>query len=196
MNKEQVYAYQWHSDDSDNSTVIHMFGINSENKNIYVKITGFTPYIYLEIPKNIDWKSKYNLSNLYKKIDEVCGKFGSKHKPIKKTLKYKRKLYYANKIKVGDELVDEKFPFIQLVFNTKKSIFFFQKELKEKNKGFDICVMGDRAVSFRKTIFPKIHESNANPVLQLTCFQQISPTGWVSVKGVRTGMKIKRVIVT
>ena len=178
--QEEIYAYQWHSDDTENSTIIHMFGINSENKNVYVKIRGFTPYIYLEIPKNVNWKYKYNIAALYQKIDEVCSKYGSRNKPINKVLKYKKKLYYANKVKVGDELVDEKFPFIQLVFNTKKSISFVRKEL---DKGFIINVINDKQLPFRTTIGTKVHESNATPVLQLTCFQNISPTGWLKIKG-------------
>lgn len=181
MQESEVYAYQWHSDDSENKTVIHMFGIDSDNKNVYVRIEGFTPYIYLEIPEDIDWKLDYNVKNLYDKIDEVCSKYGSRNKPISRQLKYKKKLYYANKIQEGKNLIDKKFPFVCLVFNTKKSISFVRKEL---DKGFHMSIIRDSKKILQR-VNVKVHESNATPVLQLTCFQKISPTGWLRVKGHR-----------
>jgi DNA polymerase elongation subunit (family B) len=181
MQESEVYAYQWHSDDSENKTVIHMFGIDSDNKNVYVRIEGFTPYIYLEIPEDIDWKLDYNVKNLYDKIDEVCSKYGSRNKPISRQLKYKKKLYYANKIQEGKNLIDKKFPFVCLVFNTKKSISFVRKEL---DKGFHMSIIRDSKKILQR-VNVKVHESNATPVLQLTCFQKLSPTGWLRVKGHR-----------
>lgn len=182
MQEKEVYAYQWHSeeDETDNSTVIHMFGLDSENKNIYVKIEGFTPYIYLEIPDNIDWKVEYNNKNLYEKIKEVCSKYGSINRPISQSIKYKKKLYYTHKkLDANGQLVDKTFPYVCLVYKTRKSIMYTKKIL---NEGFSIPIIRNNVKSIEK-INTKVHEVDATPVLQLTCFNNISPTGWLTIKG-------------
>ena len=173
-----VYSYQWHSDDSEDVTTIHMFGLDENNQTVYVKIYGFTPYIYLEIPDSIDWSIEYNKKSLFDKIDEACSKWGVRNKPIMKSLKYKKKLYYANKIQdVNGGLIDKKFPFVALIFKTNKAIFMVRKEL---DKGLVVRT----ADGVYHNIITRVHESNANPVLQLTCNQKISPTEWIKVKGV------------
>ena len=179
-NKEEnlVYTYQWHYDDkTEERSTIHMFGLDCENKSVYVKINGFTPYVYMEIPEDIDWYNEYNNKNLFSKIDEICGKFGFKNRPVSKSIQYKKKLYYANKKIKNGELVDKKYPFVCLVFKVKKHIMFSKKEL---DKGFYINI---RKTNVEKTfIKTKIHESNSNPVLQLTCYQDIKPSGWVTIQ--------------
>ena len=167
---DTVFVYQWHCEESDNITKIHVFGIDEENKNVYILINDFTPYIYLEIPESIKLND-FTEINLKNKIKEICGhnKFDI---PVQIDLVYKKKLYYANKRKnEKEEYIDKLYPFLFIRFLSCNAINKFSYKIKNP-----IYFNGT------KTQF-KIHESNATPVLQLTSHLGISPTGWINIKG-------------
>jgi DNA polymerase elongation subunit (family B) len=170
MTNNILYTYQWHTIEVDGITQIKVFGLNENNETVYLCINDFTPYAYLELPHDKQW-NQINCQKLCNKIDEICGP----DKPLKKTLVYKKKLYYANK--VADEegkLKDKLFPFLCMTFATQSSI---KKVSYKLSKSMYIINIGNVSV--------KLHESNASPVLQLTSHRNISPTGWAVFKGAK-----------
>ncbi len=158
METSNVFTYQWNCTDNN----INVFGITADGQSVYIKVTDFTPYVYLELPENIDWNAHVNTFS-----ERLVS--GLRDKPVKKSLVYKRKLYYAHKNDKGE---NKMFPFLFMSFKNKASInqLRFMKPVTIPG----IC----------KDLVCKIHEQDATPVLQMTCIQDISPVGWVSVKGV------------
>ena len=78
----KIFPYSWHIDDQQQErTVIRIYGLNEKNQSISVTIKDFTPYIYLELPEDIEW-NETRANMLGKKIDDICGKF----RPLKKCL--------------------------------------------------------------------------------------------------------------
>ena len=49
----------WHENDENNKYIIRMFGKTENGKSVSVKVTGFIPYFYVEIP-NFTKDNAYN----------------------------------------------------------------------------------------------------------------------------------------
>ena len=57
MKSLKFQAYTWHHYDEDAECQIVIFGNAEDNTPISIKIADFKPWIYLELPSNIDWES-------------------------------------------------------------------------------------------------------------------------------------------
>jgi len=164
----KIFPYSWHIDDQQQErTVIRIYGLNEKNQSICVTINDFTPYIYLELPENIEWNN-IRANMLGKKIDDLCGKF----RPLKKCLSFKKKLYYANVNGKDGSYVYKKFPFLMLSFSSPLDIKKVIYRLKRP-----IIVSGIGEVNV------KVHEQDSNAILQLVCVKDISTAGWFYFKG-------------
>ena len=104
---------------------------------------------------------------LSNKIDDLCGQC----KPIKKSLMFKKRLYYANINSKNNYIL---FPFLFLSFPSKSDIRKLSYKIKKK-----ILVSGLGYIQL------KIHEIDASPILQLTCLRDIPTAGWFGFKGTR-----------
>ena len=52
------FPYSWYLDENETElTVIRVYGLDENNDSICVRITNFTPYIYLELPETINLNS-------------------------------------------------------------------------------------------------------------------------------------------
>lgn len=167
MEKGSFFAYKWHIDDNeDEITTIRVYGINESGENVCLKIDDFTPYVYLELPEHINWTDAKALL-LSNKIDELS----RERAPIKRVLMKKRKLYGSHRDSKGKHKL---FPFLFCAFSTKEDI----KQLSYKiRKPMIIAGIGK--------VYIKMHENNANPILQLTCCKDIPVSGWIDFKGKR-----------
>lgn len=170
MEQKDFFVYSWFVDTKQPEiTLIRMYGIDEDGKNVCVSVKDFTPYIYIELPKEVDWNDK-NVSVVKDKIND----FLKDLKPVFYNLVYKKKLFFAHlKANKENKLEIEQFPFLLCAFNNEQSIrklnFFFSKPL---------FVMGMK-MNF------KIHENNASPILQLTSLRKISTANWITFKGKR-----------
>ena len=55
MENDIILPYTWDiEDDTEECTIIRIYGIDNNNESICIKISDFTPYVYLELPGNID----------------------------------------------------------------------------------------------------------------------------------------------
>ena len=108
MQSNRFFPYHWYIDDTEKLvTCIRVYGLDSNNKNVCLRIDDFNPFAYLELPCDIDWTGgKEQL--LGNKIDKECGV----SRPLTKTVEFKKRLYGAyldknvKKIEV-DELEDD-----------------------------------------------------------------------------------------
>ena len=59
MTIDKMFSYSWTIDPKETEiTAIRVYGINENNENICLRINNFTPFIYLELPENIQWNTK------------------------------------------------------------------------------------------------------------------------------------------
>lgn len=165
MEPFKFFPYSWYVDEKEEEiTSIRVYGLLEDNQNVCVRIDNFTPYVYIELPTYITWnESKAQL--VCNKIDELLGH----NKPLKKTFCMKRKLYYAN---LNNKKKPKLFPYLCCVFSNKKDIKILSYKL---NKTLPIVGLGN--LKF------KMHEQDANVVLQLCCTLDISTTGWIQAFG-------------
>jgi DNA polymerase elongation subunit (family B) len=172
METNSIFSYFWHTDDkNDSNTSIRLYGLSEDNKNMCLRISDFTPYIYIELPTHIDWNSGNKAQLLGDKIDQLIG--DEQHFPIVKKVYYKYRLYYANLNKDGSR---KKFPYLFCNFTSTSSIKLLSYRLKKPILVKDIGM-----------ITLKIQEQDADPILQLTCFKNLPTAGWINFTGKKMG---------
>ena len=167
MDQYLFFPYSWHIDEEEEEiTSIRIYGLDERNENVCVRVDNFTPYVYIELPDYIRWDSgKAQLVG--NKLDELLGR----QKPLKKVLMMKKRLYGA----YIDENNNRKlFPYLFCSFSTRKDVKCLGYKIRNT-----LHVVGVGAIKL------KIHESDADEILQLTCCRQISTAGWVEFHGKR-----------
>lgn len=162
MEQVKFFSYDWVANDDDDGLVIDIYAIDENNKNLCIHIKDFTPYLYIELPNIIQWDD-IKAKVFEDKLRKILGRNSTLQKC---ELKFKRKLYYANFTKDKKPIL---FPFLLCSFKTYKEVKFLTYTLKNS-----LFVSGLGKVNI------KIHEDNANPILQLVCCKDIPTTGWIS----------------
>lgn len=179
MDSFTAFVYSWHIDDEG---TIHGFALDPDNKTVHLEITNFTPYVYMELPSNIEWTDLCRKAILTK-ISELP----ANAQPVKQGFMNMKKLYDANVVRnpnyveyedskedsKEEKYIYKKYPYLLLAFTTKISMFEF---IKKMSYGTYIPSLG-RQVRF------KFHEQTASQILQFTCNRKIPMTGWISGKG-------------
>jgi DNA polymerase elongation subunit (family B) len=161
------FVYSWHLDETEREvTRIRAYGLNLKNETVCLHIDDFTPFVYLELPSHLEWDD-IRAKIVVDKIDEIMGN----QRPLKKSLIYKKKLFFAYLDQSTNERAE--FPFLFLAFSNKNDIQSLTYKLK---KGFAVPKLG-------VAIQGKIHEQNASPVLQLTSACKIPTAGWIRFVG-------------
>ena len=165
METHRFFPYSWHMDDDEEEiTSVRIYGINEQNKNVCVRVDNFTPYVYIELPERVKWNTG-NAQLVGNKIDELLGR----QKPLKKVLMMKKRLYGAH---IEPNGTTKLFPFMFCSFSSRKDIKILGYKLRNT-----LSIVGLGAVKL------KIHESDADAILQLTCCRQISTAGWIEFHG-------------
>lgn len=159
------FPYSWHIDDEETEvTCIRVYGLNDKNENICLRIDNFTPYVYIELPPDKNWNSS-NAQLVVNKINTLLGK----QKPLENTLVWKKKLYGAFLDESGNR---KKFPFLFCNFSNRGDIKSLLYKLKNNQH---VVGMGSLKL--------KVHESDADPILQFTCCRKIPTAGWIEFHG-------------
>lgn len=167
MTSNIFFPYSWQLDDTEEEiTSIRIYGLGEDNKNICLRVNNFTPYVYLELPINIVWNSA-KAQLVGNKIDELTGN----SKPLSKVFLMKKRLYRAYFDEKGNR---KKFPYLFVSFSNKNDIKVLSYRLRSA-----LHVVGLGAIKL------KIHESDADPILQLVCCRSIPTAGWVKFIGDR-----------
>jgi len=172
MSIQSFFVYSWHIDESEKEvTSIRAYGLNKKNENVCIRVDDFTPYVYVQLPDGIVW-NEGRAQIVCNKFDELLGQA----KPIKKSLVFKKKLYYAHI--EGDKR--KLFPFLFLSFSSLNDIRLLNSKLFKP-----IYISGIGMIKL------KLHENNAPVVLQLTCAREIPTAGWIQFKGELVGEEEK-----
>ena len=159
------FPYSWHiAEEETEVTCMRVYGLNEINKNICLRIDNFTPYVYIELPSDKLWNSS-NAQLVVNKINTLLGK----QKPLENRLVWKKKLYGAFLDESGNR---KKFPFLFCNFSNRGDIKSLSYKLKNNQH---VVGMGSLKL--------KVHESDADPILQFTCCRKISTAGWIEFHG-------------
>jgi len=166
MEKNRCFIYTWHIDEEqEDCTSIRIYCLGESNESICLKIENFTPFIYLELPTNIKWdEGKAQLVG--NKLNDLMGE----KQPLKKVLVFKKRLYGAHLQK--DSTNYKSFPYLLCSFATRKDVKVLSFKLRKK-----INVVGLGSLQL------KIHESDADEILQLTCCRKVPTAGWIEFHG-------------
>ncbi len=176
------FSYQWSTEEDNDYTLIRIYGITKDNKNVYVKVENYTPYCYVELHPNIEWtQSRVDLV-----VSKLCSLNQKKFQPIGKDYAEKRKLYYAHKVikkkskkkdTINNNLLytDRKFSFLFFRFKSSAALRSFSYALK---KEIDIPGLGKLLFNLHE------HEGGISPILKLFALKKLPPAGWINVKGI------------
>ena len=169
----EVFPYSWNTYEENGCLGIRIFGLNAKNESVFILVNDFNTYVYLEfpaLPSGIEWTSS-KVEAVSRKIDEMC----QKGKPSSRSFQKKKKLYYAKKdISESGEYTDKLFSFLKCSFSSHTDLKNFSYKMK---KPIHVGGIG--------TIHLKVHESDANPILQFMCSRNIKPAGWFKFSGKR-----------
>jgi DNA polymerase elongation subunit (family B) len=165
MEQNKFFAYSWNIDDTETEiTAIRCYGINENNMNVCIRVNNFTPYAYVELPDKITWTPS-NANLVGAKIDEIM----KKYRPLKKIFEMKKKLYGAHLDGNGQKKL---FPYLCCYFSNRNDIRSLVNNLR---KPIFISGIGPTKL--------KVHEQDADPILQLVCNQDIPTAGWIEFFG-------------
>jgi len=183
MAEHNMFVYSWHvDDDNTEETIIRAYGVDSDKKNVCVRINNFTPYCYIELPTSVksgggEIPIHWNETNTLLVLNKLETMMASGRSPsqdgtpvfIKKSLMFKKRLFYASFDKDGER---KKFPYLFVSMQTKDLITKLGWRVK---KPIFITNIGN--------INLRIHETDASPILQLISLKQLPTAGWIKFVG-------------
>ena len=155
-----IFPYSWNIHENE----IHIYGFQEDSSVSLVRITGFTPYMYIKLPVQVNWNQSkiHSLVQFLKKNNSI----------YKAMLMYKRGLYFANvKVDESGQLKHNLHPYIFVAFDSEndRKHFTFNTRKKQNIPGIGMIEM-------------EFYEHNASPVLQLTCLRGISTADWFGIQ--------------
>lgn len=155
-----VYQYTWER----STNLIRAYGVNEEGSSVCFTVTNFLPYCYLALPDHMDWSSPQRWQNVVTTLTQYM----KDNKPKTAKFEYLSKLYYAKlDALTGNRL---KYPFVRLKMPTPDAVRHLKNII---NKPFHYPGMG--AIQLR------LHEHNADPVLQFICQHDLPSCGWIQL---------------
>ena len=139
---------------------IEAYGRTEDNKSVYLKITDFTPYFFVEIPKS--WKKMHATKFVNFIKSKTYGKY--QNALIEYDIQKKHRLYGFT--------AGKRFKFLRLIFNTYEAMKKYRWIFNSKHRipGLD--------TSFREY---KAYEPNFPPLLRFMHIQNIDASGWIQV---------------
>ena len=139
---------------------IEAYGRTEDNKSVYCKITNFTPYFFVEIPRS--WK-KLHVDRF---VNFIKTKTYGRHQTglVGHDIVKKHRLYGFT--------AGKRFKFVRLVFNTYDSMKKYRWIFNSKHRipGLDN--------SFKEY---KAYEPNFPPLLRFMHIQNIDASGWIKI---------------
>ena len=166
MKQDTVFIYNWYIDNKEEEiTKLRAYALDKDNKNICLHVSDFTPYVYLELPTHYEWNER-KAQLLGNKLDEELGRYA----PLKKCLIMKHKLYGAH---ITDSGKRKLFPYLFCSFSNRMHITRYLASRLRKS----VSVQGIGHVKM------KMHEGDADQVLQLISCRDIPSIGWVKFIG-------------
>ena len=140
--------------------VMNIFGINENNESISVRVLGFKPRFYVNIPSN--W-NKF-------KIDIFIKALKSKVKKYYKDSIVSHKILH--RVKFRGFTNNERLKFIKLTFHNTYAMRAYTNVLKRKLTIMDISSKPKRYA---------LYETNIEPFIRFCHIKNIKPSGWIFI---------------
>lgn len=158
---------QYHEDEEEDEKVIRkykirMYGTTRENKKIFVKVNGYTPYFFVEIPR--EWNRNERKIKLL--IDGLKEKVSIDHKEsLKKYDIVKRHNFW--------EFTNYKLDwYLRLIFHSHEGMRAYERIL---NRELKIYAIENKPRKY------KLYESNIEPLLRCAHIRKINLCGWIKI---------------
>ena len=161
----KIFIYQWfvgdERDENDEMvTRFRVYGLDEHGETVCLHIRGFHPWLFVELQTSLSWTEYRNMVK-----NKILERYKSVLKPF--SIMYKKKLYFHHEEKT--------FPVLKLSFpniQTRKNAYY-------RLQKYDTTL-------FSKKIRLLCHEEKADPLLQLTCLQDLPTAGWIDFRGNHT----------
>lgn len=151
-------AYYWSHEEDDEKIYIHISGITEDQKSVYVKVHGFPPFVYVELPRSIGW-NKEKCKRLFEYIQATMkSKAPLFFSPLKKYILYGKKEVLT----------------MMLAFPSVSATKFFANFCRRS-----LIIPG--VGSFEQNAF-KVHEHNIDPVIKFSASKTMKLAGWLEAK--------------
>lgn len=175
--KKEAFIYTWSVEDDQENNQFHirMYGIDDEEKNVCLHVRDFMPYFYIELSDVSEREMKENQARIREKLVGLMSDYEHLPDDCKRGGKCKycwkgnmevvyglKKLYFHHEV--------NSFGMIKMSFPNNLT----RKRSYYKLQGRTIQV-GMRATPSEI----RVHENEANPVLQFCTIRHIDTTGWV-----------------
>ena len=152
--------YTEDDDDGNGIFTVRLFGKTKENKSVYLKVEGYSPYFYIEIDRK--WKDSTAIEILNSVKSKVYPKeFANGLKGYKFEEKYK--LYEFTNF--------TKFRFMKLNFKNFESMKAYAWAFSKKIK----------LPYSQKMVKIGVYESNIHPILRLMHIRELNSVGWINI---------------
>ena len=156
--------------DDEEKYIIQLFGRTEDDKDVCLKVTGFTPFFYVEVP--LSWEKKHmdKFVNILKNKVSYCTNnnpnynYDLSNSLVRHVLVQKHKFYnFANK---------KLFKFVMLVFKNHTAMREFANILARPLKAFGLT---------KEPMLYQRYESNIEPHIRFMHINNLSSCGWVSI---------------
>ena len=144
----------------ENELIIHVSGLTKDQKTVHVVIEDFTPFVYLELPKRIEWNAS-KCRCVFEHFQDILKSNG----PLSFKPQIKENLYYRKKMRV-----------MLLTFPTIKACKIFAKKCT-----FQKSTVISQIGTFRGGEF-QVHEQNIDPIIKFTADRGIRLADWIVAK--------------
>ena len=158
-NPEEIIDDEGNEMGEEKKYIIDIFAKTDTNKSVYIKVTDFTPFFFIEL--NSSWDSKK--INLLKK--------SLKHKLYGLSKKTFLKCDVVERHKLYGFTAEKSFKFLRLIFSNSIGM---RKASYQFKKGINIPGL-PRNLKFN------IYESNIDPILRCMHIKNISSFGWIEI---------------
>ena len=160
---DDIFTYQFSK-----QYVIKCFGITKTGNSIYVKINGFKPYFYIEVPKS--W-SQTNTRSLEYHLKNKDTKYKNWKGEDKSTRYWTKGLEcrIVSAIKFYGYQHSEQSRFVKIILQSKQAFSIISRYFANNT-----VTIGP----FQNQKF-KLYESNLQPLLRFFHHRNISPSGWI-----------------
>ena len=162
----------YHEIDEENEEkyVIQLFGRTEDDKDVCLKVCGFTPYFYVEVPQS------WGLDQVDKFVDGLRNRVSwrSKNNPKTSYDPSKSLLDYVvvNKHKFYGFTNERRYPFLMLIFKSHTAMREFSSALASP--------ISIKNLTDNPTIFQR-YEANIEPHIRFMHINNLSSCGWVNI---------------
>lgn len=151
-------AIKWQLEETDEELFIHITGMTKEQESVHVRVEGFHPFVFLELPPSIEWTTK-EIKTLVRHLKRILPSAPSDYSYEVKNL---------CRFNIPAQFLKLSFPENESI---KKLGYYIYKKEGVSIKGIGSFSYGD----FR------LHEQNIDTIVKYATVKKLKMAGWIKV---------------